>query len=590
MARWQSPLFIFLCARNLFGIGPAFVSLTLFAFCPTTLANGPLITSDMAATLFFFASVLCIWRVLHKLTWRTLLVSALVMSGLFLSKFGAFLILPFGVLLIAIQLLSDHATFVSFRGRSWLVQSRGRRAQLHFATVVGHALVVWVAIWAFYNFRFDMFAHKTTQPDPQGTMVVVDEPANSWTNLLDAHGFVQQSIGAAKRIHLLPEAFLYGFAYTWENAQYRRAFLNGQYSTTGWPQFFPYSALVKTPLPLFVLVALSLAWTVRTWRLSGDSWRARKSAITQSVYRTAPLWVLFLGYWAVAISSHLNIGHRHLMPTYPALLVAAGGAWCWTGRRFESKNDESTQESSGTTTASSLASTFKARRWPVLAVVVAACTVLFAAESLWRWPNYLAYFNQVAGGPYNAYRHLVDSSLDWGQDLPALKKWLFDVGLEKSPSTKTYLSYFGTGLPSYYGIDVELLPSYYQREPPKVAAPLQPGVYCISATMLQNVYTDYWGPWTQGYEDSYRKLSIDVEKFRSSSPEERDRLATETGPSFWYETFANYEQARFARLAAYLRQREPNFEINNSILIYVLNDTDVKNATDGPLGEVNQVP
>jgi hypothetical protein len=421
-------------------------------------------------------------------------------------------------------------------------------------------------------------------------MVVVDEPANSWTNLLDARGFVQQSIGTAKQLHLLPEAFLYGFAYTWENAKDRRAFLNGQYSTMGWPQFFPYSALVKTPLPLFVLVALSLAWTVRTWRLSGDSWRTRRPAIAQSLYRTAPLWVLFLGYWAVAISSHLNIGHRHILPTYPALLVAAGGAWCWTGRRSESKSDESAQKSESTTNASSLASSFKARRWPVFAVVVAVCIVSFAGESLWRWPNYLAYFNQVAGGPHNAYRHLVDSSLDWGQDLPALKKWLFDVGLDNSPSTKTYLSYFGTGLPSYYGIDVELLPSYYQREPPKVAAPLQPGVYCISATMLQNVYTDYWGPWTQEYEDSYRKLGFNVEKFRSSSVEERERLAKETGLRFWYDVFAKYEQARFARLTAYLRQREPNFEVNNSILIYVLSETDVKNATDGPLAELNQVP
>ena len=66
-----------------------------------------------------------------------------------------------------------------------------------------------------------------------------------------------------------------------------------------------------------------------------------------------------------------------------------------------------------------------ARRWPALACLVLVSIGLFAGESLWRWPNYLAYFNQLAGGPSHGYRHLVDSSLDWGQDLPALNNgWL----------------------------------------------------------------------------------------------------------------------------------------------------------------------
>ena len=63
--------------------------------------------------------------------------------------------------------------------------------------------------------------------------------------------------------HFLPEAYLYGFATTWQAAQYRTAFLNGEYSFTGWPQFFPYCLLVKTPLTLFVLMGLAIAWNVR---------------------------------------------------------------------------------------------------------------------------------------------------------------------------------------------------------------------------------------------------------------------------------------------------------------------------------------
>lgn len=580
---------IFFYARAAFGIGAAFISLTLFAFCPTMLANGPLITSDMASTFFFFASMLCMWRVLHRLSWSSLLLSALAMSGLFLSKFGAFLIIPFGLLLIAIQLLSDHATLVRFRSQWWRVTSRTRRAQVHCATVVAHAAVVWVAIWAFYNFRFEMFAEKTTHTDSQGAMVVVDEPTVPWNELLAEQGPVQSFIGQAKQLHLLPEAFLYGFAHTWENAQNRRAFLNGEFGVSGWTHFFPYCALVKTPLALFVLVALSLAWTIRRWLLSGTNWQTRIPTVSRSLYRTAPLWVLFVGYWAAAISSHLNIGHRHILPTYPVMLVVAGGAWRWTARRTQT-TEQPTEKSFTPTATPSLKGWFHTLRWPIAAVIVAGCSVSFATESLWCWPNYLTYFNPIAGGPHHAYRHLIDSSLDWGQDLPALKKWLFDAGLENTNTTKTYISYFGTGLPSYYGINAELLPSFIHREPPKLIAPLEPGVYCISATMLQCIYTDYPGHWTPAYEAEYAELSKNVQKFHSSTPAERERLIAEESEAFWYNALAKHEHARFARLASYLRQREPDYDINHSILIYLLNESDVQIAQSGPLSELSAAP
>ena len=66
------------------------------------------------------------------------------------------------------------------------------------------------------------------------------------------------------------------------------------------------------------------------------------------------------------------------------------------------------------------------------------------AESNTIRPDYLAYFNQLAGGPSEAYKHLADSSLDWGQDLPALKQWLEREGLQQPGAGNVYLSYFGT--------------------------------------------------------------------------------------------------------------------------------------------------
>ena len=61
---------------------------------------------------------------------------------------------------------------------------------------------------------------------------------------------------------------------------------------------------------------------------------------------------------------------------------------------------------------------------PRSAFIFAALLGWHAIESIKVAPDFLAYFNELAGGPANGYRHLVDSSLDWGQDLPKLKEWL----------------------------------------------------------------------------------------------------------------------------------------------------------------------
>src|SRR5204863_3623488 len=104
-----------------------------------------------------------------------------------------------------------------------------------------------------------------------------------------------------------------------------------------------------------------------------------------------------------------------------------------------------------------------------------------------------------AGGPKNGYKHLVDSSLDWGQDLPALQRWL---DTQYQPSTgAVYLAYFGTASPRWYGIDAISLP--VDRSSTELTA-LKPGVYCISATILQQVYSFQPGKWSPEYESEYR--------------------------------------------------------------------------------------
>ncbi|HWA99130.1 MAG TPA: hypothetical protein VG713_11585, partial [Pirellulales bacterium] len=218
-------------------------------------------------------------------------------------------------------------------------------------------------------------------------------------------------------------------------------------------------------------------------------------------------------------------------------------------------------------------------------------------ESLRTAPNYLAYFNQLIGDHRTAYRHLVGSSLDWGQDLPGLSAWLREHDLdntahenasaessEDEPDAKSrpkvFFSYYGSALPEHYGIDAARLPGFPDFAEPRIPEPLDEGVYCVSATMLANLYSSFPGSWTRKYETVYQQLVNNLRVFDSTAGnlEARKSLIAQTGDHFWLQIFRQYEQARMARLCSYLRQREPNAEINYSILIYRLNDEQLSRA------------
>jgi 4-amino-4-deoxy-L-arabinose transferase-like glycosyltransferase len=571
---------LFLYMRSLLGVGPGLICLTLYVYSPAILANGALVTSDMSVTLFFLASTLCIWRMLHVVNWRMLLLGSLLVAGLFLSKFSAVIVLPMVVLLVIIQLASQHSTVIVFRDHTWHVHSRSLRLLVHLVTISVLAVAVWACIWAFYDFRYEIFAKTTPQINPARENVVANSTFVPWNDLLDRAHLVESCIDYMRELHFLPETYLYGFAHSWRFAQHRYAFLNGQYSDQGWRLFFPYCLLVKSQLTLFVLVGFGAGAIARRWIEAGKSWRDRFDLFIEASYRTAPLWILFIVYWGFAITSHINIGYRHILPTYPPLLMLASSSWFWITTRAPTSKQLGKSKAQKKLWMWQTVHLPKIRRSAVWRCVVALSIGLFVAESICFWPNYLAYFNQVVGGATHGYRHLIDSSLDWGQDLPALESWLANKNSDRTPFQKTYLSYFGSASPAYYGISVTLLPCFYGRTVPHIPEPLEPGTYC-SATMLQNVLTTFRGEWNSDYETKYQRLASNVRLYVDSSPEGRNQLLAQTSAEFFKRMFELYEEARFARLTSFLRRREPDAEINYSILVYYLGESDLRLALEG---------
>jgi Dolichyl-phosphate-mannose-protein mannosyltransferase len=98
-------LLVFLWSRELFGPVAGLISLFLFAFCPTMLAHGALVTADMAAALGFFASTFFFWRLSHTVSVRSLSLSLLALGCLALSKMSAMLIAPIILLILLVRIL-----------------------------------------------------------------------------------------------------------------------------------------------------------------------------------------------------------------------------------------------------------------------------------------------------------------------------------------------------------------------------------------------------------------------------------------------------------------------------------------------------
>ncbi len=216
------------------------------------------------------------------------------------------------------------------------------------------------------------------------------------------------------------------------------------------------------------------------------------------------------------------------------------------------------------------------RKW--VRAIVPALLCLLAAASLNTWPDYLAYFNTIGGGSAKGYRHLVDSSLDWGQDLPGLKRWLD----KNRNGRRVYLAYFGTGNSRHYGLNATPLPSYL-RKSGRGDYKLQGGLYCISATRLQQVYMLKTSDWTADLERRYRRDLEEMRRFEETSNEDKTRgpLLKSKGKGF-KSRFDTFQKLRFGRLCAYLRQQEPDDHVGHSVLIYRLTDEQVNDALYGP--------
>jgi len=280
----------------------------------------------------------------------------------------------------------------------------------------------------------------------------------------------------------------------------------------------------------------------------------------------------------------LNIGHRHIFPIYPFIFVLLGGLGVVFRRNV---------------------------LWPKVLVGTIMAGAIVSAVS--AHPNHLQYISPFVGGSNRGYRLLVDSSLEWGQELPAVKRWQDAHAAELADGANAYyFSYFGTGDPESYGIAARRLSSFLDWRDPNHER-LVPGVYLVSATRLEPVYYffrnmhPFVGPWNKVYEREYQTRHRHAQAFFAA--QERARAADDESlllswmrenrpadvaeadaPMFWEDLLSSYDFIRFCRLACHLRHRAPDEHINYSVYVFRLDAEELRQALEGAPPELLEEP
>lgn len=390
--------YVYLWSKSIYGGVAAILALVFYALSPNIIANAQLIAVDVLLTFSSF-----IWFYYLSKAYDDYKPGNIFLCGLF---FGLALISKFTVLMFIL---------IYFILSLILILSRKKHERMLFwkrflGITFWMAVIGWLILCAAYKFRF--YSLET-------------ERALSYLPFLSA-------LELPKNIILpFPGDYLKSLRFTLDvSAKGWPSFLMGDYSSKGWPHYYLVNFLIKTPIPVLILLFFSVFLRARAE--NRPPWR-------KEIF----LWLPPLSIFLIASFQHCQIGLRHILPVYPFLFV-------FTSRIVGSGYS----------------------RFRICRYVFYALIAWLVFSSFRIFPHYMAYFNEFIGGPDNGYKYSLDANLDWGQDLYGLKRYMDERGIKKIK-----LAYFGTVPPEYYGIDYEEIPLDSAK-----------GWIAISATHLQGLY------------------------------------------------------------------------------------------------------
>lgn len=417
--------YVFKWARELFGNCAGLLALFFFSFSPTLIAHGRLVTTDVGAAAGIFIATYYFIKALKSPTKKNIILAGVFFGLAELLKFSAILLLPFYLFLGLIW---------------WLVKLGKFRQTLKILTLV--FVIGFLLIWPIYQY------HTWNYPPEK-------QVSDTQVYLKDTPEFIKKPIlwAADKPILRAYSHYFTGLSMVFHRvAGGNTTYFLGEVSNVGWRSYFPIVYLIKIPLAFHILTLIALLYAL--WLIRKPFWKDFKNRATNWVKSHFPVFAIltFIGiYWLTSVAGNLNIGVRHLLPVFPLTILLVSGA---------------------------ITNLLKEPCLKLKYLVLMLLILWQAFSVISVYPHFLAYFNELVAGPGNGYKYVVDSNLDWGQDLKRLKNWVE----ENLPAGRqVYLDYFGGGNPQYY-LGTKYASWWGTRSPEEFPK----GNYlAVSATLLQ---------------------------------------------------------------------------------------------------------
>ena len=430
-------------SRELYGEKAGIITLSLWCFSPNILAHSQLITPDIGASALGVTAAYTFWKWLMNKNWFWAVVSGGALGLAELTKTSWILLYGIFPSLWFYWIFTDRALPFSFREYSKQI------FQLLSVLLISIYILNLFYIFdgTFSKLGDFEFVSKTLSGK------TIPKNSESFGNIFNKTWLENVPIP-------LPKQYLLGIDIQkrdFENFG-KPSFLNGQFREYGWWYYYLYALTIKVPIGTLLLLGSSvISIFLKNSHFKGSE-----------VVLLAPAIALL-----ILVSSQTGFNHhmRYVLPFFPFMFI-------WIGR---------------------LGLFMTKQKW-LTAFYISFLLIYSITSSLRYFPHSLSYFNELGGGPVRGHEHLINSNIDWGQDLFYLKDWI-DNNPEKKP---IHLAYYGYLNPIHLG--VEYVPAKYlisksdtNSHSRKLSTDeLTPGWYAISVNFIKG--TPWFVPLPKGEE------------------------------------------------------------------------------------------
>jgi hypothetical protein len=405
-------------ALRLYGLGSGIIILALWCVSPYILGHAATIMPDAHTASVAVVAVLGFWYWLKKTDFQRAIIAGLALGLAELCKFTLLVFYPLFIVLWLVYCMSGRYTSLRSRLSCWFNQAKQMFVMFAVSLLIinmGYLFENTGKLLRDFRFQTTVFS---------GVETLKDVPSGGGNRFKDSlFGYLPMP---------LPANYIQGI--DTQRLDFERGFpsyLRGEWSDRGWWYYYLYALLIKTPLGTLGLLLLAIYCTFFI-KECNVSWRDEMVILLPGITLLA----------FVSSQTGFSVHSRYVIPALPFFFIwisKVGRAISW--------------------------------KRPVFSTITTVLLLWSVGSSLWVYPHSISYFNELVGGPRGGPRHLLDSNIDWGQDLFYLERWC-----RANPDvTEMRVAVWGS-----YPLEATRIPSIGM--PP--ANDPQPGWYALSVNYL----------------------------------------------------------------------------------------------------------